>query len=46
MSSTCPHKMVNFGLLAAESVDQFGAPLKFQLVSRLGSVTALVDAVQ
>jgi len=41
MSSTCPHNMVNFGLLAAETVDQFGIPCKFQLVSRLGSVTAL-----
>jgi len=37
MSSTCPHNMVNFGLLAAEIGLQV---CKFQLVSRLGSVTA------
>ena len=39
MSSTCSRDMVNFGLLAAEIVDQFGVPCKFQLVSRLGSIT-------
>jgi len=41
-SSTCPDNMVNFGLLMAElrSVGEFGAPCKFQRVSRLGSITA------
>jgi len=38
-SSTCPHNMVNFGPLAAEIIS-LGHPCKFQLVSRLGSVTA------
>ena len=28
MSSTCPHNMVNFGLLTAETVGEFGAPLQ------------------
>jgi len=32
--------MVNFGPLAAEIVSLVWAPLKFQRVSRLGSVTA------
>jgi len=36
-SSTCPHNMVNFGLLTAEICWR---PCKFQLVSRLGSITA------
>jgi len=39
MSSTCPHKMANFGPL----IDRFGSlghPSKFQRVSRLGFVTA------
>jgi len=40
MSSTCPHNMANFGLLTAEICGEFGAPLKIQPVSRLGSVTA------
>ena len=40
-SSTCPDNMVNFGLLTAGIgyVGEFGAPCKFQRVSRLGSVT-------
>jgi len=42
-SSTCPDNMVNFGPLAAEGrrLGSLGHPCKFQLVSRLGSVTAL-----
>jgi len=41
MSSTCPHNMVNFGLLVAEiGWPVWGHPCKFQLFSRLGSVTA------
>jgi len=44
MSSTCPHNMVNFCLLAAEigwdRLTSLGYPCKFQRVSRLGSVTA------
>ena len=41
MSYRCPHNMVNFGPLAAEISPVFwGNPSKFQLVSRLGSVTA------
>jgi len=42
MSSTCPHNMVNFGLLAAEIGWPVwgGYPCKFQLVLRLDSVTA------
>jgi len=40
MSSTCPHNMVNFGLLAARSVGEFEVPLQISTVSRLGSVTA------
>ena len=35
ISSTCPHNMVNFGLLAAEIVSlSLGHPCKFQQVSR------------
>jgi len=37
VSPTCPHNMVNFGLLAAEICWRV---CKFQRVSRLGSVTA------
>ena len=41
MSPICPHNMVNFGLLAAEiGLQVWGTPCKFQLVSRLGSITA------
>jgi len=40
MSSTCPHNMVNFGLLAAEIGLPVWDPSKFQRPSRLGSVTA------
>jgi len=41
ISSTCPHNMVNFSPLAAETISLvWGTPCKFQLVSRLGSVTA------
>ena len=40
MSSTCPHDMVNFGLLAAKISLPVWGPCKFQRVSRLGSVTA------
>ena len=41
ISSRCPHCMVNFGPLAAEIFSLvWGHPTKFQLVSRLGSVTA------
>ena len=41
MSSTCPHNMVNFGPLAAEiGRVVWGTRLKFQRVSRLGSITA------
>jgi len=39
MSSRCPHNMVNFGPLAAEIVSSVWGIPKFQLVSRLGSVT-------
>jgi len=40
-SSTCPHNMVNFGLLTAEICWQVcGHPCKFQRVSHLGTVTA------
>jgi len=41
ISSTCPHNMVNFGLLTAE-IDWrvWGTPIIFQRLSRLGSVTA------
>jgi len=39
-SSTYSRNMVNFGPLAAEIVSLVWAPLKFQRVSRLGSVTA------
>jgi len=39
-SSTCPHNMVNFGLLTAEMLASLGHPCKFQQLSRLGSVTA------
>jgi len=38
MSSTYPYNMVNFGPLTAET--GLVHPCKFQLVSRLGSVTA------
>ena len=38
-SSTCPHNMVNSGLLM-RSVGEFGHPCKFQRVSHLCSVTA------
>jgi len=38
--STCPHNMVNFGLLTAEICWRVWHPCKFQRVSRLGSVTA------
>ena len=37
-SCTCPHNMVNFGLLTAEVC--LGHPCKFQWLSRLDSVTA------
>ena len=43
MSSTCPHKMANFGLyLRLRSFRELhgGHPSKFQRLSRLGSVTA------
>jgi len=39
MSSRCPHNMVNFGPLSAEIVSSVWGIPKFQLVSRLGSVT-------
>ena len=40
MSSTCPHNMVNLGLLTApDLLASLGHPCKFQRVSRLGSVT-------
>ena len=39
ISSRCPHNMVNFGPLAAEIVSSVWGIPKFQLVSRLGSVT-------
>jgi len=38
-SSTCPHNMVNFGLLTAEICWRLGHPCKFQRISHLGSVT-------
>jgi len=38
-SPICPHNIVNFGSLTAEIRSEFGAPSKFQWVSRLGSVT-------
>jgi len=37
-SSTCPHNMVNFGLLTADPLASLVHPCKFQRVSRLGSV--------
>jgi len=42
MSPTCPHNMVNFGLLAAEIglIGGLEHPGRFQRVSCLGSVTA------
>ena len=40
ISSTCLHNMANFGPLIAETVYQFGAPHKFQRVSRLAFVTS------
>jgi len=40
VSPTCPHNMVNFGLLSAEICSRFEAPLQISTVSRLGSVTA------
>jgi len=40
MSSRCPHNVVNFGGLAAEIIPLVWGTPKFQLVSRLGSVTA------
>jgi len=41
MSSTCPHNMVNFGLLAAEiGLRVWGTPANFHWFLRLGSVTA------
>ena len=39
-SLTCPHSTVNFGPLTAEIRSEFGAPSKFQRVSRLGGITA------
>ena len=40
-SPTCPHNIVNFGLLAAEiGSGVLSTPSKFQRGSRLGSVTA------
>ena len=46
ISSTCPHNMVNFGILAAE-IDPvvWGHPSKFQRISRLGSVTARQSSI-
>jgi len=42
VSPTCPHNMVNFGLIAADICWRvWGHPSKFQRVSRLSSVTAL-----
>jgi len=40
MCSRCPHNMVYFAHWRLRSVYQFGAPCKFQRVSRLDSVTA------
>jgi len=41
ISSTCPHNIVNFGLLTAEICWRVWAhPCKFQQVLRLGSITA------
>ena len=41
ISSTCPHNMVNFGLLTAEIRWRvWGTPCKFQWLSCLGSITA------
>ena len=42
ISCTCRYNMVNFGILAAETVSFYslGHPCKFERVSRLGSVTA------
>ena len=39
-SSTCPHNMMNFGLLTAEICWRVWGTPKFQRVSRLGSVTS------
>jgi len=45
ISPTCPYKIVNFGALAAEIGSLVWGtnlyPIKFQRISRLGSVTAL-----
>jgi len=44
ISSTCRYNMVNVGPLASKTVGGFGAPSKFQRVSRLvGFVTALAS---
>jgi len=41
ISSTCPHNMVNFGILAAEIVfGSLGHPSYFQWLPRLSIVTA------